>query len=672
VTEEKGRAHAANMPTGQVDPTSREQHNTAEPGYQEQNIHPALDSTLSVAKDLSWYVFPIKAGAKHPPLIKDMLNRASNVREQILTWANHWPGCNWGVSCGKSGLAVIDVDVKKNGYATYKGLKEEHGEIPWTINQWTPSGGFHIFTDGVCQGGVEILGPGVDVKSIGGYVVLAGSKTDVGEYRWAEGCEFDKPLPVLPWLLERMNRPLTRDAEYEIPLVDLDKPDAIAAATNYAREVEPSIEGQGGDNHLIQVVYKMRDLGVDEDTCCQLLSEHFNPRCEPPWDEDELEKKVGNGYLYAKLRPGNNAPEVRFPDVDLLDDPAINREIEAAKGQEMVPARPEIISAKQLLEKHIAEIVYVVPTLVPAGLIVLAGKPKIGKSWFALQLCLSVARATEFLGLKTVSRRVLYLALEDSWRRLQDRIRQLLGGLTPPDGFESCIEWQRIEKGGFEELDRQLTKNPDIRLVVIDVWQKIRPIAKPRGANAYEVDFNEASRLKKLADKHNIALILITHLRKPGRNTAGDPFDEVTGSTGITGAADTNMVLTRYRHIADAELHITGRDVDERKLALVRDARTGGWECIGTTEELQKTPERQKIVDALTQLGQARPKQIAEMAGLDPQYVRDTLPMLLKNGFVTRAKYGLYELAAGQAECRTPHGLVDAKDADADADFYMY
>ncbi|MHC1725458.1 MAG: bifunctional DNA primase/polymerase [Syntrophobacteraceae bacterium] len=152
-----------------------------------------LDSRLQEALDAAargWKVFPIAKNTKVPPRgFTDWENRASSSPEQVKTWAKLLPGCNWAVACGASNLIVIDVDVKngKQGMQSLKALEAEIGKLSDTLIAITPSGGRHLYFRGTCPSYTKNpgpLGPDIDIKSVGGYVLLPGSKTGKGAYEW--------------------------------------------------------------------------------------------------------------------------------------------------------------------------------------------------------------------------------------------------------------------------------------------------------------------------------------------------------------------------------------------------------------------------------------------------------------------------------------------------------
>ena len=202
------------------------------------------------------------------------------------------------------------------------------------------------------------------------------------------------------------------------------------------------------------------------------------------------------------------------------------------------------IDAETLWNTPIPPVRWVVPDLLPAGLSILAGASKAGKSWLCLWLCLQIARGGQVWGRQVSSQPVLYLCLEDTFNRIQSRLLQIDG------------------EGGSPNLLFQ-TRSGGIGLVVIDTLQKVRSV-EPSGS-AYAADYRDMSALKQLADAHRICILLVHHLRKQG---AEDPFAQISGSTGLMGAADTIWLLQRQRMSPTARLQVTGRDVESRVLTL--------------------------------------------------------------------------------------------------------
>ncbi len=204
------------------------------------------------------------------------------------------------------------------------------------------------------------------------------------------------------------------------------------------------------------------------------------------------------------------------------------------------------------------------PGIFPEGFVVLAGAPKRGKSWLALDACLAVAAGGCALGaVKVVPGRALYLALEDSERRLQSRAKHLLGRDPIPERFDYVTTLTQPARF-VELLNAYCNTYPDTRMVVVDTLARVKP-PQPKYKGAYDFDYAVGAQLKRVADEHGIALVAVTHTRQMA---ASDFVEAVSGTSGLTGAADTIVVLDRARGQDDAMLKVTGRDVDEREYAM--------------------------------------------------------------------------------------------------------
>ncbi len=263
--------------------------------------------------------------------------------------------------------------------------------------------------------------------------------------------------------------------------------------------------------------------------------------------------------------------------------------------------QPSIFSLPDLLSWELPSVRWTIPELLPEGLTLLAGKPKLGKSWLALSVALSIAAGGVALGAQPVAKGdVLYLALEDNARRLQSRARRLLASMTEtPNNLEFALDWPRLGEGGLAYLEEYLKAHPDLRLVVIDTWARVAPPSGERRCSQYEGDYEALTPLKRLADTYHVSILAVHHLRKTG---SSDVLDEIIGSTGVTGAVDGTLILKRDRGQTEATLFVTGRDVErEQQLALSFDATTALWTLtlVGNAEELRCTRARQEILDLL-------------------------------------------------------------------------
>ena len=222
----------------------------------------------------------------------------------------------------------------------------------------------------------------------------------------------------------------------------------------------------------------------------------------------------------------------------------------------------ETINAEDLQNRTYEPTPFLVDELIPEGLHILAGAPKIGKSWLALWLCLRVSQGQPLWNFAVTQGEVLYLSLEDSFQRIQTRLFDLTEDAPPTLHF--AIMADTLKRGLEQQIEQFLTDHPDTKLVVIDTLQRVRSAGSD--SNLYANDYQDIGLLKKLADKRHIAILLIHHLRKLHDD---DPMNMISGSTGLSGAADSAFVLQKHSRLANiASLHCTGRDIPDRTLKL--------------------------------------------------------------------------------------------------------
>ncbi len=303
---------------------------------------------------------------------------------------------------------------------------------------------------------------------------------------------------------------------------------------------------------------------------------------------------------------------------------------------------PQPFTAQELMGREIPPISWVVPGLLPEGLTIFAGKPKMGKSWLALGLALSAAEGGKALDKFAVERgEVLYLALEDSERRLQSRLDKLLSD-APPQSLHFETHWPRLDQGGLEHLDAWLEKHGHTRLVIIDTLARVRTPRKGN-ANIYDEDYRAGVPLKGLADKYGVAIVVIHHLRK---EPADDPLDTVSGSTGLTAVADSIWVLKRPRGQADAFLFVTGRDVEDQELALSWNAESVTWTCIGDAQEHRRSEARATVLLAMAISGTPMsPGEVAKAIGRGRNTVKQLMWRMMCDGELKSDGSGRYTIA---------------------------
>lgn len=219
--------------------------------------------------------------------------------------------------------------------------------------------------------------------------------------------------------------------------------------------------------------------------------------------------------------------------------------------------------AQDLIESPMPRATWIIEGLIAFGLILLCGSPKVGKSWFALQLAICVSTGMPFLEHATAKCEVLFLCLEDTFSRIQQRLFHLVDEAEPTLHF--AISAEKIKEGLFDQLDAFLAEHPNTKLIIIDTLQLVRQPTTQ--SSVYASDYTDVGSLKAFADEHNIAIVAVHHTRK--MNDTSNVFNMISGSNGLMGAADTTMVLNKSNYFdGKATLSVTGRDVDMAEFKL--------------------------------------------------------------------------------------------------------
>ena len=253
-----------------------------------------------------------------------------------------------------------------------------------------------------------------------------------------------------------------------------------------------------------------------------------------------------------------------------------------------------LISADTLFYQPLDHPKMLIDGILSNGLAILSGDSKIGKSWMVLWLCLKISQGEPVWGLPTAKTDVIYLALEDNDWRIQQRMQDLVD--IPPDNLHFGFSCGKLGAELESQIKAVLEDNPNTGLLFIDTLQMVRDNVSSR-VNAYAQDYKDLSALKKIADDHKMCIFLVHHNRK--EHDGSNVFNDMTGSTGIAGVADTCMVLRKEDRFGnDAVLSITGRDIEEKRLKLAM--RKNVWEV---TEALDTSAlRRERIPQFLFQI----------------------------------------------------------------------
>lgn len=379
---------------------------------------PILDAALAWAAR-GFRVFPVQPGSKVPPKGMSFTTEATTDAAKIEAWWHFEPRYNFGVATG-GGLLVVDVDAGKNGYASL--LELDLPETTLTVR--TPGGGVHLyFTGPDVQNSVDRIAAGIDVRSHNGYVIGPGSffadedgkKGYTGPYT----IEVDAPVAAAPVEFAlRCGEPKVRG---ERSALAVDEPDDIVFAIHYLLKDAPvAVEGRGGNSTSYAVAARLIEIGVSSGRAAELMLEHWNERCLPPWTKGEIVQFATNAANYAQSRPGAGSvamlAEQGGDPSDVLPPPAPPSSAgkydaifkrRALTPLESIPPRDWI--AHRLLMRDEATI--------------LAGPGGVGKSGFSLALAAHGAMGQSFAGY-TITKpfKTIVYNLEDSRHEMEARL----------------------------------------------------------------------------------------------------------------------------------------------------------------------------------------------------------------------------------------------------------
>lgn len=309
----------------------------------------------------------------------------------------------------------------------------------------------------------------------------------------------------------------------------------------------------------------------------------YNDRyCSPPLPDDELDTICRSACRYeagSLLNPAFQSADDDFADLG----PIAKRVLRESSGI-------VVESAASLDARYIPPPKFVVPDIIPCGLTILASPPKFGKSWMCLDMAISVATGTPFMGLETVKSGVIYLALEDGDYRLQSRARKVAGERGLPDNLLLATQAPALPDGLLLQLGA-LVDSCQVApaLLIIDTLQKIRgTAAKTEGAYGY--DYREIGQLHQFALDRNLALVIVHHLNKRGDDN--DFVSRLNGTTGVAGAADSIITLTRAsRESEETKMSITRRDIKDRTLLIKMDWSNYRWILLGDEKDVERVRE---------------------------------------------------------------------------------
>lgn len=331
--------------------------------------------------------------------------------------------------------------------------------------------------------------------------------------------------------------------------------------------------------------------------------------------------------------------------------------------QQLDPSHLKTISMRELYNTVYQSKPPLVDGLLYPGTYIFAGAPKLGKSFLMAQLAYHISTGTSLWNFDVKKGTVLYLALEDDYHRLQERLYRMFG----TDGAENLffsVSAGQLGNGLDEQLTRFMQEHPDTKLIIIDTLQKVREIG---GDNySYANDYEIITRLKKFADSYGITLLLVHHTRK---QKADDTFDMISETNGLLGAADGAFLLQKEKRTGNtATLEVSGRDQQDQRLHLKRNESTLAWDLERTETELWKEPPEPLLetIAALFSSGSnewaGTPTELCTVLNIDIQPNALTRKLNVNAGRLLKEYNIFYESSRSRSERNVKFSLIKERD----------
>lgn len=351
----------------------------------------------------------------------------------------------------------------------------------------------------------------------------------------------------------------------------------------------------------------------------------------------------------------------KYPFINALESKNVT--IENSPVNPPTPAQKSsalsFISADEVQQMNIPETPWIIKGFLSEGLCLLAGSPKVGKSWIALDIALAGCLGEQVLGFFECSDPfgVLYVPYEDNFRRLKYRVNKLMfnsvykkapANLYYPQNSESKhVDFLPINDGGLDVIKSFIDSHPDIRMVIIDTLGRAKKQRGGRNTDAFLDDYEFSSRLQKLAMEKHLCILMIHHMRKA---VSEDIFEKISGTTGLTAAPDVLLVLEAKKQTdtrKEGKLHIRSRDFADNVYSLYFDMDSCHWLIQGTADKIEESERGAEAIalfygDTEKEL---KLKDIAEDMETSTANARKILLRLVKKGMLSQATRGKYKLA---------------------------
>jgi hypothetical protein len=613
------------------------------------------------------------------PLIRNWEESAITDPEEVhgVVWRKFWNAAP-GIPLGRVGMLAIDPDNHGgiDGVANWLELIKDKEMPPHPIS-YTPRGRHCWFRQradrpplGNSDAGLK--GLGINVRGKGGFVIAPGTTLTVGGKKYRYTFEHDLSLllqaPELPlWLYDmlaagRKPEPKAPPAAKSEPVGGLSSGDIERSRYYWEKCINddlaefaamPNVDGSGRNNALRDAAFRTAGwiaAGVITREWLEDKLRELAAKCGM-YDNNKSETEAQiERTLQGSIDSGVAKKPRSIREADALKPSTVNAEKlaeNAAKKAEPQPKEaknglPAIYGADQLQGMYFDPLKYVCDDLLVEGCSILAGRPKMGKSWLALDLSFGIASGGQVMSKDCKQGDVLYCALEDNQRRMQDRLRQIERHRPWPNRLKISHDWAKGPQA-ITQFKAWADSAGNPRLVIVDTLHKVK--SPPKGKrDAYTEDYEALELIHTFSKETRISTLLITHTRK---TEADDPFDTVMGSLGVTGAVDNILVLQRGQN-GMTKLLGKGRDMMEYTHAVAFDRDTCKWQITGDPDEIELGVTMKAVLDCLKGSSQAvLNKDIQTATKLDYRRVNNALLKLREKGLASSPFRGMWTATWG-------------------------
>lgn len=483
-------------------------------------------------------VFPVREDKT--PYINQWEQQATTDKTQIEKWFREicLGGCNFGAAIGRADIVVIDTDRhgKGDGEESLSALEAEGGFcFPETFTVHTPSGGVHRYYKASGYRSKNNLREALDVKSNGGYVVIAGSRTEKGEYTIYKG-DLSTIADMPGEFLEKYGRRVTEKTKpgETVPGIEWDSPADIAKAREFLQTADPAIAGAGGYETTVKTIQYLGDLAISEEKALELLTEPdgWNDRSEPPWDVEDLQEKI------ASLYGGTRHKLLGCESMGYV----------AARLSESAPGTPPpfdferfLNKAEYYLQMQNTELEYYIEGFLPVRYVtnLFYGSAGEGKTTVMYQMLQCIMTSTPFLGLKTQKRdaRPLVVSMEEPGEDIANRLKAQQKGVSGDFGdlpimnlFGQSVDFFTCEsKTGKIACTQkwadftEYVKKQGYNLVVIDNLGRLFP-----GDENNRVAVSTFGNiLNQFCEEAKAQILIIAHNNKTGIYSGSSAWDAI-------------------------------------------------------------------------------------------------------------------------------------------------